>query len=42
MTILIDDLLTKVLITTQGIRIAREEILAAGGTFPLLPQPKTK
>ena len=39
-TILINDLLTKVLLSTQGMRIAREETLAAGGAFPSLPKPK--
>ena len=42
MTVLINDLLTKVLVATQGMRLAREEVLAAGGTFPSLPQPETQ
>ena len=42
MTIVINDLLTKVLLSTQGMRLAREETLAAGGTFPPLPQPETQ
>ena len=42
MTVAINDLLTEVLSATRGMRLAREETLAAGGTFPLLPQPKTK
>lgn len=42
MTVLINDLLTKVLLATQGMRLAREETLAAGGTFPPLPEPKTQ
>lgn len=42
MTVVINDLLTKVLFSTQGMRLAREEILAAGGSFPPLPQPETQ
>ena len=42
MTVLINDLLTKVLNKTQGMHLAREETLAAGGTIPPLPQPETK
>lgn len=42
MTVLINDLLTKVLLATQGMHLAREETLAAGGSFPLLPQPETQ
>ena len=43
MTVLINDLLTKVLVATQGMRLAREETLAVGGTFPIqLPEPRTQ
>ena len=42
MTVLINDLLTKVLLATPGMRLAREETLGAGGTFPLLSQPETQ
>jgi len=42
MTVLINDLLAKVLIATQGMRLAREETLAAGGSFPSLSQPETQ
>lgn len=42
MTALINKLITKVLLATQGMRLAREETLATGGTFPPLPQPITK
>ena len=40
MTVVINDLLTKVLLSTQGMRLAREETLAAGESFPALPKPK--
>jgi len=42
MTVLINDLLTKVLLATRGMRLARDETLAVGGTFPPLPEHKTK
>lgn len=42
MTVVINDLLTKVLLSTKGMLLAREEVLAAGGTFPPLPQPETQ
>ena len=42
MTVLINDLLTKVLFATQGMNLARKETLAAGGVFPPLPQPETQ
>ena len=40
MTIVINDLLTKVLLATQGMRLARKETLEAGGVFPPLPEPE--
>ncbi|MDF1713793.1 MAG: hypothetical protein P1U90_16270 [Akkermansiaceae bacterium] len=42
MTVVINDLLTQVLLATPGMRLAREETLAAGGSFPRLPEPTTK
>ena len=42
MTVLINELLTKVLLGTKGMRLAQEETLAAGGIFPRLPEPKTQ
>jgi hypothetical protein len=42
MTVLINDLLTKVLLSTRGMHLVREETLAAGGSFPPLPQPETQ
>ena len=42
MTALINELLTKVLLRSDGMRLAREETLAAGESFPRLSQPKTK
>ena len=42
MTVLINELLTKALLRTRGMRLAQEETLAAGESFPALPEPKPK
>jgi len=41
-TLAINDLLTKVLIATQGMHYAREETSVVGRISPSLPEPKTK
>lgn len=37
MTVLINDLLTQVLLSTRGMRLAHKETLAAGGSFSPFP-----
>lgn len=40
-TVLINNLLLKVLISTPGMNLTRQETLAAGDSFPALPEPQT-